>query len=150
MAVATALEGEGSGGGGGMGGGNVVMEARVMLVAVAYDGGTDTEGTGPDTATEPDTAPDAAGWRGGAEASEVLASLGGALKVASRLTGRADAASQPSQPLLPHPPQIPPPTPMEYSMHWMWCCSERRGGGGSDASGERLGAEGGVERVEKG
>ena len=33
-------------------------------------------------------------------------------------------------------------------MHWMWCCSERRGGGGSDASGERLGAEGGVERVE--
>ena len=44
-------------------------------------------------ATASDTAPDAVGWRDGAKAIEVLASLGAALKVASGLSRKADAAA---------------------------------------------------------
>ena len=38
----------------------------------------------PATGTDTDTAPDTAGWRGGAVTSEVLAALGAALKIARR------------------------------------------------------------------
>ena len=50
-------------------------------------------GTAPATANDTDTAPRAAGWRGGAAESAVLATLDAALKVASRMPRKAGAAA---------------------------------------------------------